>query len=81
MHPSSTDCCPVTPTKTVTPRACQTCITGCVIPTETITVTTGCKPTLTVNPPPTSLTVIRPTLTTIRPPLHTAVIDPILDVA
>ncbi|AEO66531.1 2a966bb7-59bd-4934-9aa4-07e17b4d67a6 [Thermothielavioides terrestris] len=39
--PCSTDCCPTTPTHTVTTK-CPGCKTGCVIPTETITVTTGC---------------------------------------
>ncbi|KAK4125646.1 hypothetical protein N657DRAFT_642388 [Parathielavia appendiculata] len=43
--PCSTDCCPRTPTKTVTKKQCPTCTTGCVIPTETYTVTTGCKTT------------------------------------
>ncbi|KAK4096539.1 hypothetical protein N658DRAFT_394447, partial [Parathielavia hyrcaniae] len=44
--PCSTDCCPRTPTQTVTTKApCPTCPTGCVVPTETYTVTTGCKTT------------------------------------
>ncbi len=48
---SSTDCCPTTPTATVTKKAaCPTCVTGCVIPTDTVTVTTGCgKATTTVS--------------------------------
>ncbi|KAL2261337.1 hypothetical protein VTK26DRAFT_4385 [Humicola hyalothermophila] len=41
--PCSTDCCPTTPTHTVTDK-CPGCPgTTCVIPTSTITVTTGCK--------------------------------------
>ena len=38
---SSTDCCPHTPTKYVTAK-CPGCVTGCVIPTHTVTETTGC---------------------------------------
>ena len=37
----STDCCPVTPTVTIT-TPCANCPTTCVIPTETLTITTGC---------------------------------------
>jgi hypothetical protein len=44
--PCSTDCCPHTPTATVTEKGrCPGCTTGCVIPTFTSTVTTGCKTT------------------------------------
>ncbi|KAL2020453.1 hypothetical protein VTK56DRAFT_8419 [Thermocarpiscus australiensis] len=54
--PCSTDCCPVTPTEYVT-NSCPGC--GCVIPTATVTVTTGCK----VNPGP----VVTPTATPVVP--------------
>ncbi|KAK0744049.1 hypothetical protein B0T18DRAFT_431201 [Schizothecium vesticola] len=39
--PRCTDCCPTTKTKTLT----ASCTKGCQIPTETVTVQTGCKPT------------------------------------
>jgi len=49
--PCSTDCCPHTPTATVTEKGkCPGCTTGCVVPTETLTVTTGCKTTGIVRP-------------------------------
>ncbi|KAK4150160.1 hypothetical protein C8A00DRAFT_37250 [Chaetomidium leptoderma] len=44
--PCATDCCPKTPTATVTKKKCPSCTTGCVIPTITSTVTTGCKTTI-----------------------------------
>ncbi|KAK3318176.1 hypothetical protein B0H66DRAFT_227070 [Apodospora peruviana] len=46
--PCSTDCCPTTPTKYVT-APCPGCLTSCVIPTITSTVTTGCKATPTIS--------------------------------
>ncbi|KAK3897096.1 hypothetical protein C8A05DRAFT_39353 [Staphylotrichum tortipilum] len=50
--PCSTDCCPKTPTATITKKIpCPTCTTTCVIPTQTITVTTGCKTTPPVTGP------------------------------
>jgi len=55
--PCSTDCCPHTPTATVTNRVCPGCPTGCVIPTETITVTSGCKKTTGIPVPTAILTV------------------------
>ncbi|KAM7222644.1 hypothetical protein V8F06_001831 [Rhypophila decipiens] len=56
--PCKTNCCPVTPTKTVT-APCLGCITRCVIPTHTETVTTGCdvKPTLVPIPTLTTRTI------------------------
>ncbi|KAK4641153.1 hypothetical protein QC761_609820 [Podospora bellae-mahoneyi] len=42
--PCHDDCCPKTSTQTVTAR-CPKCVTGCVIPTITEYVTTGCAPT------------------------------------
>ncbi|KAH6632171.1 hypothetical protein F5144DRAFT_244329 [Chaetomium tenue] len=49
--PCSTDCCPRTPTATVTEKGrCPGCTTGCVIPTHTVTVTTGCKTTGIIRP-------------------------------
>ncbi|KAM7195334.1 hypothetical protein V8F20_007553 [Naviculisporaceae sp. PSN 640] len=56
--PCKNDCCPRTPTHTVT-APCIGCVTRCVIPTETVTVTTGCgKPTIrpTFLPVPTLIT-------------------------
>ncbi|KAK4251338.1 hypothetical protein C7999DRAFT_28068 [Corynascus novoguineensis] len=55
--PCSTDCCPSTPTSTVTTTSCPRCTTSCVIPTETITVTTGCKTTTELPWPTATLTV------------------------
>ncbi|KAL1843707.1 hypothetical protein VTK73DRAFT_2788 [Phialemonium thermophilum] len=43
--PCSTDCCPSTPTHYVTHSCVTTCPTACVIPTETVEVTTGCPAT------------------------------------
>ncbi|KAK3339501.1 hypothetical protein B0H65DRAFT_591762, partial [Neurospora tetraspora] len=41
--PCRNDCCPTTPTVLVT-KPCPSCVTGCVVPTETVTVTaTGCE--------------------------------------
>ena len=45
--PCANACCPKTPTRTVTATSCRACPTGCVIPTETVTMTTGCKTTVT----------------------------------
>ncbi|KAK4463194.1 hypothetical protein QBC42DRAFT_296140 [Cladorrhinum samala] len=73
--PCANACCPSTPTKTATAK-CPGCTTGCVIPTITETITTGCEtgkpPVLTLFPavkrggdvladPVASLPVIRPT--------------------
>ncbi|RYP44996.1 hypothetical protein DL768_008610 [Monosporascus sp. mg162] len=46
--PCSTNCCPTTPTTTVSSGPCETC-DPCHIPTEWITYTTGCpgRPTIT----------------------------------
>ncbi|KAL1836503.1 hypothetical protein VTJ49DRAFT_5061 [Mycothermus thermophilus] len=69
--PCSTNCCPSTPTQTVTKKICPTCITRCVIPTETVTYTTGC-PKETIGPIITAPIITGP-IRTIVPPIEPTV--------
>ncbi|KAH6634983.1 hypothetical protein B0J18DRAFT_35213 [Chaetomium sp. MPI-SDFR-AT-0129] len=55
--PCSTDCCPKTPTATVTATAdCPGCTAECVVPTTTVTATTGVCGGITVGPLPSATT-------------------------
>ncbi|KAK0637075.1 hypothetical protein B0T17DRAFT_504454 [Bombardia bombarda] len=61
--PCNTNCCPVTPTVYST-KTCPGCPKGCVIPTVTDTITTGCKtttsPTIFIDPIYTSGAKVKP---------------------